>query len=34
MFNGKCIDLLGRRVNSQSLSQGIYILNGKKVVVQ
>ena len=31
---GACFDLAGRRVPATSLTRGIYILNGKKVLVK
>ena len=39
MFNGQCYDLQGRKVahgkaSGRKLAKGLYIINGKKVVVR
>jgi hypothetical protein len=33
-LDGKCFDLLGRRITARELRQGIFVVNGKKVMVR
>lgn len=34
MANGKCYDLSGRQIANRKLHRGIYIQNGRKIVVR